>query len=68
MVVVQPLDKDSKLNLTLKEAKEICINRNELLGEDACNICMFHDKDGCQIEGMPKYWLEEEKEEVKNSV
>ena len=60
MVVIQPLDKDGKLQLTLKQVKEICINRHELLGEDkACTDCMFHDK-WCQVEGMPKYWLEEE--------
>jgi len=61
MVVIQPLDNDGKLQLTLKQVNEICKNRHELLGEDnACTDCMFHEKYGCQVEGMPKYWLEEE--------
>lgn len=61
MVVMQPLDKEGKLHLTLKQVNEMCINRHELLGEDkACTDCMFHEKYGCQVEGMPKYWLEDE--------
>lgn len=60
MIVIQPLDKESKLQLTLKQAKEICTNHHELLGEDACNMCMFQDKDGCQIEGMPQCWMGKE--------
>ena len=61
MIVVQPLNKEGKLQLTLKQVNEMCVNRHELLGEDkACTDCMFHEKYGCQVEGMPKYWLEEE--------
>lgn len=61
MVVIQPLDKEGKLKLTLKQVSEICTNRHELLGEDkACTDCMFHDKYGCSVEGMPKYWMEED--------
>ena len=61
MVVIQHLSKEDKLKLTLKQVREMCINRHDLLGEDnACTDCMFHDKDGCRVEGMPKYWMEEE--------
>ena len=63
MLVMQPLDKESKLQLTLKQVNEMCTNRHELLGEDnACTECMFHEKGWCQVEGMPKYWMEDNDE------
>ena len=61
MVVFQPLNEEEKLQMTLKEVKSICEGRHDVYKDRSpCDSCMFHDKDGCSVEGMPKYWMEEE--------
>lgn len=60
MLVIQPLDKEGKLKMTLKEAKAVCEGRHDIYRDRSpCDNCMFHDKDGCQIEGRPIRWLED---------
>ena len=61
-VVINSLTDKNKLRLTLSEARALCRGRHTLFGNgactgDKCEECMFHDKDGCRIEGEPRYWM-----------